>query len=72
MGNGKFFEGVLVGAALAWAGNYFLNTEKGKETCKKVKDGLEKFRDELESEFNKFTQNIGANSEPKGDSNVTE
>ena len=72
MGKNGFFGGILVGAALAWAGNYFLNTEKGKETCKKVKDGFDRFRNEVESEINKFTSNINQNSEPKGDTDYTE
>lgn len=51
-------KGAVFGAAVVLLGNYLLNTEEGKETCKKFKDKVKKTTDELkgriESELKEF------------------
>ncbi|MCQ2194964.1 MAG: hypothetical protein MJZ28_08440 [Paludibacteraceae bacterium] len=47
-----FFGGLVVGAAIAWAGAKLLNSEQGKEACKKAKDGLDKLVDDFKKDFN--------------------
>lgn len=49
---GKFFKGALFGAAAALLGNYFLNTKEGKEKCQKLKDEVEKMKNDLKEKFN--------------------
>ncbi|MBR5694801.1 MAG: hypothetical protein IKX43_01005 [Paludibacteraceae bacterium] len=55
---GNFVKGAVFGAAVVLLGNYLLNTEEGKETCKKFKDKVKKTTDELkgriESELKDF------------------
>ena len=55
---GNFVKGAVFGAAVVLLGNYLLNTEEGKETCKKFKDKVKKTTDELkgriESELKEF------------------
>lgn len=49
---GKFFKGALFGAAAALLGNYLLNTKEGKEKCQKLKDEVEKLKNDLKEKFN--------------------
>ncbi len=49
---GKFFKGALFGAAAALLGNYFLNTKEGKEKCQKLKDEVERMKNDLKEKFN--------------------
>ncbi|MBO7428041.1 MAG: YtxH domain-containing protein [Paludibacteraceae bacterium] len=55
---GNFVKGAVIGAAAVLLGNYLLNTEEGKETCKKIKDKVKKtadeWKDKLEKELNQF------------------
>ena len=55
---GNFVKGAVFGAAAVLLGNYLLNTEEGKETCKKFKDKVKKtaddFKDKLEKELKQF------------------
>ncbi|MCQ2211090.1 MAG: YtxH domain-containing protein [Paludibacteraceae bacterium] len=53
----KFFKGAVFGAAVALAGAYLLGTEKGKETCKKVVDEVDKLKDELKSKLDETLNN---------------
>lgn len=48
---GNFLKGAVFGAAAALLGNYLLNTEEGKETCKKVKDKVRKTADEMKAKL---------------------
>ncbi|MES2330199.1 MAG: YtxH domain-containing protein [Bacteroidota bacterium] len=43
----KFIAGVLLGAVAGTALVLFLNSEKGKELIKDLKDGAEKIKDDL-------------------------
>ena len=55
---GNFLKGVVLGAAAVLVGNYLLNTEEGRETCKSFKDKVKKTADDLkgriESELKDF------------------
>lgn len=53
----KFFKGAVFGAAVALVGAYLLGTEKGKETCKKVVDEVDKLKDELKSKLDETLNN---------------
>ena len=50
MGKGNLFTGMLAGVALTLAGRYLLdNTETGREIKQKMKEEVDKLRNELNS-----------------------
>ena len=63
---GNFVKGAVFGAAAVLLGNYLLNTEEGKETCKKFKDKVKKtaddFKDKLEKELKQFEDEVPTSS----------
>lgn len=62
MGKGNLFTGILAGVALTLAGRYLLNnTETGKEVKKKIKEEVDKLRDQM-----------GGNSQPSTEESTTE
>ena len=50
---GNFLKGAVIGAAAVLVGNYLLNTEEGKETCKRFKDKVKKTADEWKDKLDK-------------------
>lgn len=58
---GNFLKGAVFGAAAVLLGNYLLNTEEGKETCKKVKDKVKKTADEMKA---KLEEGLREDEEP--------
>lgn len=46
---GNFVKGAVFGAAAAMLCNYLLNTEEGKETCRKVKAKVKETMDDMKS-----------------------
>lgn len=58
---GNLLKGAVIGAAAALVGNYLLNTEEGKETCRKFKNKVKKTADEMKS---KLEESLKDNDEP--------
>ncbi|MCR5498721.1 MAG: hypothetical protein K6F48_12885 [Paludibacteraceae bacterium] len=63
---GNFVKGAVIGAAAVLLGNYLLNTEEGKETCKKIKDKVKKtadeWKDKLDKELKQFDDEVSAST----------
>ena len=62
----NFLKGAVFGAAVALVGAYLLGTDKGKETCKKVMNEVDKLKNEITSKIDEtFSDSQQSNSEPE-------
>lgn len=60
LGNSKFIAGLLVGAAAGAAIVILLNSEKGKEIIKDLKDAADKAGDELKDAASRLGAELNA------------
>ena len=63
----NFLKGAVFGAAVALVGAYLLGTDKGKETCKKVLNEVDKLKSEIKTKIDETLSDYQeTESDPEG------